>query len=241
MSRDGANRTAGQSSTVLVLSDDPMAAALLGILAELADRVPAFAAPGERPEDALARVRPLFVVLLDGSLDAARSDLFFARAAKRRVGIAIFGVPGQPPDLATRARERGIPWFDMPIDLAGFTEVLRAASATDWWRGGGERRRPTQLPRTSRDSDGTLIYLDRDGRRWYVYDRRGADRRRANRLTDAAIEEEDEETPSSDEQPHRVFVNERGETWRYALTEGESGLTPSAADLERQLAQATRV
>ncbi|HKG91607.1 MAG TPA: hypothetical protein VKA84_06950 [Gemmatimonadaceae bacterium] len=239
MARDGTNRTAARSSTVLVLSDDPMAAALLGILAELAHRVPAFAHPGERPEDALARVRPLFVVLLDGSLDAARSDLFFARAAKRQVGIAIFGVPGQAQELAARARERGIPWFDMPIDLAGFTRVLEAASATDWWRGGGERRRAAQLPRTTRSSDGTLIYLDRDGRRWFVYDRRGTDRRRGDRhapVTDDGVAE-----PPSGLPPHRVFVNESGETWRYALGEGESALDPSAADLERQLAQATRV
>src|SRR5215208_954462 len=230
MARDGTNRTAARSSTVLVLSDDPMAAALLGILAELAHRVPAFAHPGERPEDALARVRPLFVVLLDGSLDAARSDLFFARAAKRHVGIAIFGVPGEQADLAARARERGIPWFDMPIDLAGFTGVLETASATDWWRGGGERRRAAQLPRTSRDSDGTLIYLDRDGRRWYVYDRRSADRRQRDRLAPAAPDGDDTEPPAA-APPHRVFVNERGETWRYTLTEGESALSPSAADL----------
>ena len=240
MLRDGRNRaTVGaRSSTVLLISDDPIAAALLGLLTELAGYVPAFAAPGERPEDALARVRPLCVVLLDGALDSASSDLFFARAAKRQVGLALFGAPGQREQLAARAGRRSIPWLEMPVDLPRFREVLETARGSEWWRGGGERRRTVPLPQLSRGSDGTLIYTDRAGRRWYVYDRRGADRRETDRsapLADPATR------PASDAASQRLFVNEHGEAWHYPLAETERSAPPSPTDLERQLAQATKV
>ena len=237
MAPDGSTRTP-RSDTVLVLSDDPMGAALLGVLTEMADCVPAFPNPGERPEDALARVRPVFVVLLDASLEAARSDLFFARAAKRHIRIAIFGVPGREvPDFEARARERGIPSFALPIDLPRFTEVLAKAGACNWWLGGGERRRPSPQPQLARGSDGTLIYTDRAGRRWYVYDRRGSDRRVADRRAPSAGDE------PTDGPPQRLFVNERGEAWRYPLAahEADESANLSPDDLERQLARAEKV
>lgn len=206
-----------RASTVLILSEQPLVAALFGLLVELLGQVPAFAGAGESPEDALARVRPLLVVLLDSGLEAARSDLFFARAAKRKVGLAVFGTRRRDPHLASVAESRGIPWLEVPTTAAQFADVLDRAAHTVWWRTGEERR----APRVQRAPDGALTYVDRDGRRWQVYDRRAADRRQGR---------------------DRVFVSDVGESYRYALTpeESEPPHEPSLRELERQLAEAKR-
>lgn len=71
--------------------------------------------------------------------------------------------------------------------------------------------------------DGTRILRDTMGRRWMVYDRRGAvDRRGSVRgeITD------------------RIFVAEDGETRSYAIGEGDTTESGTAV-LERQLARAT--
>jgi hypothetical protein len=213
-----------------------MLAALLGMLAELVDYTPAFPIPGERPEDALARVRPLLVIVLDGTLDSARSDLFFAQAAKRRVGIVLFGGREQATTVAALAQARGVQWFEAPIGVADFQRVLGAAASSDWWKGGGERRgaqpRREPAPATDQTPDGTLVFLDRDGRRWLVYDRRGSDRRQGERRADDRVQ-----APEPD---RRLFVNESGETWECTLTDGEVDERSPAA-LERQLARAARV
>lgn len=192
------------------------------MLVELVGLVPAFAEAGERPEDALRRIRPLLVVLLDAELDAARSDLFFAHAAKRHVGLAVFGPTGSEARLASIARARGVPWLEVPGTSDAFADLLERAAAAEWWRSGTDRRRAPDVERTA---DGALIFVDREGRRWQVYDRRGAQRRR------------DESAEVS-----RTFVADTGERWECALQAGESdAATPPSADaLERQMARATR-
>lgn len=192
------------------------------MLVELVGLMPAFARIGEQPEDAVRRVRPLLVVLLDAELDAARSDLFFARAARRHVGLAVFGPGGSGRKLGAVARARGVPWLEVPAGPNAFAELLERAAATQWWRSGPDRRQP---PAVDHDPDGTLVFVDRDGQRWRVYDRRGAQRRR-------------EEEPSVS----RTFVGESGERRECALGQRErhdSGI-PTAADLEEQMDRATR-
>jgi CheY-like chemotaxis protein len=107
-----------QPKKVLVLSDQPMAAALLGMLLELEGYEPAFARRGESPEAALARIRPLLVVLVDHALDVAKSDLFLARAARRQIGVVLFGTDGAASGPPAWARTRRVPWFRMPADGA---------------------------------------------------------------------------------------------------------------------------
>jgi len=103
-----------------------MTLALLGLLVELAGFTPVFAAEGERPEEALARVRPTLVVLIDDTLDAARSDVFFARAAQRRVALAVFPGRTSRREQKTRIGERGIPYFELPTDAADLARTIRA-------------------------------------------------------------------------------------------------------------------
>jgi hypothetical protein len=217
------------TSTVLVLSAQPLVAALLGMLLDLLGYRPVFAADGERPEEALQRQHPLFGVLVDGDTEAAASDAFFARAAQGRVGLAFFGVRGRTPALAPLAHERGVPWFEVPLDLQELARAVEKAAASDWWRRRPERRAAT----CAGHADGGLVFVDPTGHRWCVYDRRrGVDRRSVG---DAEVQ--------------RVFVNDAGEEWTYAM-KGASGdvgadddpsRVPSPAELQRQLAHAVRV
>ncbi|HKO15061.1 MAG TPA: hypothetical protein VJU87_02425 [Gemmatimonadaceae bacterium] len=207
-------------SSVLVLAEQPVVAALMGVLVELVGLTPVFARAGELPEETLGRVRPNLVVLLDSALDAATSDLFFARAARLKVALAVFGPRGSEHRLASIARARGIPWLELPTSIGRFSEALEQASATVWWRSGTDRR----SAQVQHAPDGALIYLDREGRRWTVYDRRGGDRRRGG----------------SDGPARRVFVSDGGESYTYLLMSGEQvqPREPTAAELERQLAEA---
>src|SRR3954471_4991015 len=172
------------NSIVLICAKDPMIAALLGMFAELTQCTPVFPRPDEHLEVALQRIRPLLVVLLDSSLDASRSDLFFAQAAKRRVGLVMIGDRDGAGSLAAMAQSRGIPCLELPADFQQFREALRAGAETKWWRSGGDRRSAQRGPRTAPRQEGgagtaandALVFLDDAGHRWFVYDRRGADR-----------------------------------------------------------------
>jgi hypothetical protein len=113
---------------VLILAREAVIATLIGMLLELdEDYEPAYPANGERAEDALARLRPPLggrvVVLLDGEMDAAGSDLFFARAARARARVVLFGPPGDGAAIAA-ARARGLPFCAMPCGRETLAAIL---------------------------------------------------------------------------------------------------------------------
>ncbi|MEO5569158.1 MAG: hypothetical protein ABIR92_11730 [Gemmatimonadaceae bacterium] len=196
-----------------------MTAALVGWYVELARLEPAFAAPGERPDDALSRVKPLLVVLIDVEAQEAISDLFAARALKRDIGLAVFS--GSLTDDTARewASRHALPFFRLPVDLEAFGRVLdQAARAAHGDRRASDRRRD---PQTDRAVDGTLMLVDEQGSAWYVYDRRGADRR-----------------ASANGHPYRAFVNAAGVEMRAVLTEAEFAEREPWA-LNAQLGRAT--
>jgi hypothetical protein len=205
------------TSNILVLAREPLAAALVGMLLELDTHEPAFALPDESPEEAVRRVRPLLVILLDGSLEAAASDVFHARA--KGTPVVLFSTPRTAASVRALADERRLPWFTMPVDRASLGRVIRDAVASSPPRAGRDRRRPS----ARRAPDGTLIYRDREGSEWQVFDRRAGERR----------------ARAAEENGYRAFVNDAGEEWRYELTDDEAG-QESAAALERQLARAVR-
>jgi CheY-like chemotaxis protein len=113
---------------VLVIAGEPVVAALLGMLLELEQFEPVFATPGERAEDALARVLPPLVILLDGDESLARSDLFFARAAKSRASVVVFTTPRSTPDARASALARGNPWFALPVERRALAQILTEAA-----------------------------------------------------------------------------------------------------------------
>ena len=112
---------------VLILARESVIAALLGMLLELDDYEPLFAAPGELPQDALSRVQPPLVIVLDGELDAAGSDLFHARAASGRAHVVLFSQPFAAADVRAMARRRRLPFFELPVDRAALGSAMDVA------------------------------------------------------------------------------------------------------------------
>src|SRR4051812_19278573 len=151
-----------------------MAAALIGSYIESMRFRAAFPHENERAEDALMRVRPLAAILVDALADASESDLFMARARKKKVSVFLFGSPDAVDARRAWAAERVIPTFVIPYDLERLQEALERVS-TD---GQNPRRTAGRRAHTERAPDGTLIFDDGAGHRWSVYDRRGGDRRK---------------------------------------------------------------
>jgi hypothetical protein len=210
----------GGRGKVLILTPQPMTGALIGMLVELAQLEPVFADTDERPEDALARVHPLLVIVADGAIDSYRSDLFVARTQHRGVGIVVFGL-GSDESVAEWARQRDLPYLTLPTDAERFGRIIDQAIRKDRRsRLAGDRRTPARIERAA---DGTLVFHDEEGRRWYVYDRRTGERRRSN---------------PTEAESYRLFVSDDGLELRCSLAPHEfSDKTP--ATLERQLARAT--
>ncbi len=120
---------APRTTKVLILARETVIAALIGMLLEMEDYEPVYARPDERPEDALSRLRPPLVIVLDGELDAARSDLFLARAGAARARVVLFSEPLAAEAVQAAARERRLPYFSMPVDRATLGQVLTSATA----------------------------------------------------------------------------------------------------------------
>jgi hypothetical protein len=113
---------------VLILARETVLAALIGLLLELEDFEPVFAAPDERPEDAIRRLRPPLVVMLDGELEAAGSDLFYARAAAAGARVVLFSQPLAADQVRAVARDRQIAFVPMPADRAELGRALARAA-----------------------------------------------------------------------------------------------------------------
>lgn len=104
-----------------------MVAALVGLLLDPDRYDPMFPRAHERPEQALARIRPPLVLVLDCDLDVARSDLFFARTTKTRATVVLFGAPGGRANVTEFARLRGVPSVHLPTDRASLTDAIQTA------------------------------------------------------------------------------------------------------------------
>jgi hypothetical protein len=210
----------GRAGKVLILSPHVMTAALVGWYVELAKLEPAFATPGERPEDAMARVKPVLVVLIDAEFEEAVSDLFAVRAAKRGIGLALFS--GSTADDTARiwSERHAMPFFRLPVDLEAFGRVLDVAARKAMDDRRQSERRTT--PSTDRAVDGTLRLMDESGKAWYVYDRRAGDRRVGSSA------------------PYRAFVSADGVELRAELSEVEFAAREPEA-LAAQLARAAQV
>lgn len=115
--------------TVLLLSADAMTLALVGLLVELAGFKPAFVGEGERPMDAIVRLRPLAAVLIDDLMDLARSDVFLAWAAQQRVPLVAFAGKGAQRGDTSRLRGRGIDIVEQPLDAAAIGDAIRRVRA----------------------------------------------------------------------------------------------------------------
>ena len=115
-------------SGVLVLSTDPLAAALIGAAAELTGFAPAFPLEKESPRDALLRARPR-VVLVDCDHDGACTEAFFGPALMAGASIAVFSSSLSRAALEPIAAEFGVRAFRLPIDVQALGRLLAEIAA----------------------------------------------------------------------------------------------------------------
>ncbi len=111
-------------SVVLIFSEDPLAAALLGAAVELVGFQPAFPTDAEPPRDALLRVRP-GVVLVDCDHERACGPSFFGPALMTGARIVLFGSRRSRRDAAGVADRFSLRSVTLPADLAAIAELLR--------------------------------------------------------------------------------------------------------------------
>src|SRR5215210_1911103 len=112
--------------TVLILVRDILGAGLFAALVEDANRQPVFPLPGERPESAVERLRPSWI-LLECHHPAARSDAFFAAVQSSQSRVILFA-PGAPwEDCEEIAKRRAVAAFVHPGDGHSLADLVRQA------------------------------------------------------------------------------------------------------------------
>jgi hypothetical protein len=112
--------------SVLVLSSDALAAALLGALAETEGYRPLFAAPDETARAALGRLRPR-IVLVDCEHADACSDAFFGPAQMIGAAVLLFGSNRSADRLRTTADRYHLATFTVPVAADTLARLLAEA------------------------------------------------------------------------------------------------------------------
>lgn len=109
---------------VLVLSSDPLAAALLGAAIELAGYAPRFPESSESPRTALLRARPRLVVV-DCDHEEACSDAFIGPALMTGSRVLLFRSPRTRRDVSELSTRIGLRVAEMPMAHEPLTRLLR--------------------------------------------------------------------------------------------------------------------
>ena len=124
--RQHADRLAPREHQVLILSHDPVAAALLGGLVETLGYEVQFGRPPESADDALRRVKPRICLVDCSDPESCRAE-FFGRATMRGVCVVIFGTPAALERLRQLARENNLETLLMPPDVDALEALLQQA------------------------------------------------------------------------------------------------------------------
>jgi hypothetical protein len=111
-------------SAVLIFSEDPLAAALIGAAVELVGFEPVFPTDGEPARDALLRLRPR-LVLVDCDHEAACAPSFFGPAMMTGARLLLVGSHRSRRDATSLADRFGLRALILPADVAAFAEVVR--------------------------------------------------------------------------------------------------------------------
>ncbi len=111
---------------VLVLSSDPLAAALLGAAVELAGHAPRFPQSEEAARAALLRVRPR-LVLIDCDHEDGCSDAFIGPALMTGSRVLLFRSRRTRRDATELAARLGVEVMDMPMEHESLSRVLARA------------------------------------------------------------------------------------------------------------------
>jgi hypothetical protein len=110
----------------LILSPDPLAAALVAAACELAGLRPAFVSPDESPRAALRRVRPMAVLM--AADDACVADATFLGPAKMTGShLFVFGREPQLREVEDIITRFGLEALTLPRDAFEVVQRLRGA------------------------------------------------------------------------------------------------------------------
>jgi DNA-binding NtrC family response regulator len=114
------------STTILILSGDSLAAALLAALIETLGYVVKFAAIPEMVEDVIRRWRPI-ICLVDGADAAFCNSAVLGRAQMRGISVVVYGPSGALDEIRALVTDGGIDTLRMPADAAGLEDALTRA------------------------------------------------------------------------------------------------------------------
>ena len=109
--------------SVLILSADPVVAALLGAAVELQNFTPLFADADESPREALLRLRPR-LVLVDCQHGTACADAFFGPAMMTGARIIVFGPQWLRQNLADLGERHDVVTLVLPDNLAELSRLV---------------------------------------------------------------------------------------------------------------------
>jgi hypothetical protein len=111
---------------VLILSTDPVAAALLGALVETIGYLVRFYHPPESPDNTLRRTKPS-VALVDCADPTLMNDEVLGRARMRGISVLIFGSPDAVRRVSAIAHEHSLGAVVMPATSDMLDEALQTA------------------------------------------------------------------------------------------------------------------
>ena len=112
-------------SEVLIFSEDPLAAALIGAAVELVGYAPAFPTGGGSARDALLRSRPR-LVLVDCEHETACTPGFFGPALMTGARVLLVGSRRAGRDPVAVGEQFGLRALSLPADLDAIAHLLRA-------------------------------------------------------------------------------------------------------------------
>ena len=124
--RPGAEDGAPGKHVVLVLSNDAVAAALVGALVETLGYLVRFHAPPETPDAALRRARPSVAMVDCGDPTLLNAELL-GRATMRGISVLIFGASAAMDRVRRLVEEHALDTLIMPTTLEALDETLRSA------------------------------------------------------------------------------------------------------------------
>ena len=111
---------------ILILSADPVAAALLGALIETLGYTVKFARASERGDESLRRVRPK-ICMLDCDDPSVCNSEMLGRATMRRISVVIFGTSAALDRVRALALEHDIEVLLVPPDTPALASMLERA------------------------------------------------------------------------------------------------------------------
>lgn len=126
--RQPSDRLAPQEHLVLILSNDSVAAALLGGLVETLGYDVQFGRPPESADDSVRRLKPR-VCLVDSNDPIACRDEFLGRATMRGVCVVIYGTRGALDRVREVATAHNLDTLLMPPALEELEAMLQRAGA----------------------------------------------------------------------------------------------------------------